>query len=173
MSWANVSSCILHGGPEGMSCYYTVRQVNKISLDLRHIGGECINRELMRSFHQATTISNWILNCLRCPHPNYTDHNCAGQPFQFHRWSARVLESVGAKEKQPSDYVLCFITKTQALWWILFTPHKQALIRVSSLYLLQHITLSLHSKCVQRLLIWRRDALQRLEWGFCRNRRAS
>lgn len=96
----DVPSPMLPCGPGGMSYHSTV---NKIPLDARHIGGEFINQELMRSFHQATTISNWILNCLRRPHPNYTDRNCAGQPFQFHRWSVRVLESVGAKEKQSSD----------------------------------------------------------------------
>lgn len=115
--YVDVSSFMLLWGCRGMLCNSTLHQVNKISLDVRHISEECINQKLMRSFHQATTISNWILNCLHCPNPNYTDRNCAGQPFQFHRWSVHVLESVGAKEKQHSDIALLkSITKTQALW---------------------------------------------------------
>lgn len=39
----DVLSCMLHCGPRGMLRNSTVHQVNKMSLDVRHTGGECIN----------------------------------------------------------------------------------------------------------------------------------
>lgn len=74
-------------------------------------------------------------------------------------------QSEPKKSSVVTNVLLKNITKTQALWWILSVLHKQTLIGVSSLYLLQYITLSLYGKHGHKLLIWWRDALQRPEGG--------